>query len=80
MANDWWIAMRAKIDNDPKQLPPETLDILAKLKIKADNEASDDLLPNLEAGQRGSLIVNFWISNPLISRVFFMDFLVARDT
>lgn len=36
MANDWWIAMRAKIDNDPKQLPPETLDILAKLKKKSD--------------------------------------------
>lgn len=36
MANDWWIAMRAKIDNDPEQLPPETLDILAKLKKKSD--------------------------------------------
>jgi hypothetical protein len=36
MANDWWVAMRAKIDNAPQQLPPETLNILAKLKKKSD--------------------------------------------
>ena len=54
--------------------------IFAKLKIKEDIEAKDVLLPNLGAGQRGSVTNNFWIVNPLILSAFTIDSLVARDT
>jgi hypothetical protein len=54
--------------------------ILTKLKIKAGPEDNDDLLPNLEAGQRGSLTINFWIVKPLILSAVSIDFFVARDT
>lgn len=35
-ANEWWKAKLTEIDHAPKQLPPETLDVLSKQKNKAD--------------------------------------------
>jgi hypothetical protein len=52
LANDWWIAKRAEIDHTPKQLPPDTLEVLSKLKSKLDFLLRKGMLVEADLYQR----------------------------
>ncbi len=52
LANDWWIAKRAEIDHAPKQLPPDTLEVLSKLKSKLDFLSRKGMLVEADLYQR----------------------------
>jgi hypothetical protein len=52
LANDWWIAKRAEIDHAPKQLPPDTIEVLSKLKSKLDFLIRKGMLVEADLYQR----------------------------